>query len=91
MFQARIFRKPGRALPLALSLFALPASAQQPAPAPPPDLAWHAAAPDEAQPPPLPPAPPDGRLCEDPLCRARLVGDLWKKGGVALDLTPFRW
>lgn len=91
MFHAWILGKPSlaAAAPLLLSLIALPSAAQQPAPAP-PDLTWHGAAAGEA-PPPLPLAPRDRRLCEDALCRARLVGELWKKGGVALDVTPLRW
>jgi hypothetical protein len=51
----------------------------------------HGAAPDEVQPSSPPPVAKEPSLCRDPLCRARLDGDLWKKGGVALSITPFSW
>ena len=74
------------ALPLAFGLLAAPAAAQHPPPAPP----------DLTLPDPLPQAaakpPPEAGPCRDLLsCRPRLVGELWKKGGAALDITALRW
>jgi hypothetical protein len=82
--------RPAAAL-LALSLLASPAAAQPPAPPSPPDFTLRGAAPAETQPPRSPLVAREPSLCRDPLCRARIDGDLWKKGGVALSITPFSW
>jgi hypothetical protein len=92
MFRYWILGKSIAAALLATGLLS-PAAAQSPAqPLLPPDLAWHGALPLEAQPRSRPPTPAaTAAPCGDALCRARLVGELWKKGGVALDVTPWRW
>jgi hypothetical protein len=93
MFRSWIVEKPVAAALLAAAILVLPAAAQQPAaPASPFDFTLHSAESGEAQPQPLPLFPEKPRPCEEAFaCRARLVGELWKKGGVALDITPFRW
>lgn len=92
MFRDWVVEKSGLAASLlTVSLLASPAAAQPPAPPTPPDFTLHGAAPAEAQPPPPPFVAQEPSLCRDPLCRARIEGDLWKKGGVALSITPFSW